>query len=350
MRSWPDDLLESLREILWCQWAALGAFLSVDPARGSVVDPEALVVATCAFGRSDARLFDEAMDWISLNHGVLKPWRLKRISRTFGTDVQRTLGAVLEYISDYIGENLFQGVRDEAGDSLESGRSEPGEALFLSENIRDYEKKRSADPVFESWSLLRGTPRMRGHSGAPDLDNPANLMLRLRHYYGTATRADVMTYLLTAGSGSSNSIASKLKYNQKGVYDALEEMYRSGAVNKYGGVKSANYWVNPDEAARTFGLKGTLPAFCVWPDIYYAYFLVISDFSAHRDEYDDDFLSAERMRDLTLEVVPLLRNAYEALAQLTVPDVKRQVGNEHKNNLIQYLKKVIGELREVTCS
>lgn len=354
METWPNDLLESVKEIMWSQWSALGAYLTVEPARRSVVDPEALLVATSAFGRRDARLFDEAMDWLSVNNRVLKPWRLKRIARTFGPEVQRTLGAVLEYVSQVKEEDLFYGVRREARDSLEKDRGkdvlkpDTKEELFWLERGSYSNKKKTSDPVFRSWGLLRGTPRIRGHSGRPDQENPANIMIRLRGYYGTGTRADVMTYLLTAGGGSSNEIASKLKYNQKGVYDALEEMSETGLVYKYGGVKRAHYWVDRPEMTRSLGLEEELPAFFVWGDIYDALYLVVSDYAQHEDDYADEFLSAERMLNLTVKVVPLLRNAGGALSQLPVPNTKRQSGSQHMDKLIEYLQEVVGVLGELT--
>jgi hypothetical protein len=325
----------------------------VEPARRSVVDPEALIVATSAFGRRDARLFDEAMDWLSVNEKVLKPWRLKRIARAFGPEVQQTLGAVLEYVSQVKEEDLFSGVRKEARDSLEQARGKGAwkqdtkEELFYLER-GSYSNKKSSDPVFRSWGLLRGTPRIRGHSGRPDLENPANIMIRLRGYYGTGTRADVMTYLITAGGGSSNEIASRLKYNQKGVYNALEAMSETGLVHKYGGAKRAHYWVDAPEMARTLSLEDELPMFFVWGDIFDALYSVVTDCEQHQDDYSDEYLSAERMMNLTVEVVPLLRNAGEALSHLPVPNIKKQSGSQHKEKLIDYLRNVAGVLSGFT--
>jgi len=345
METWPEGLLESVKEIMWSQWSALGAYLTAEPARRSVIDPEALLVATSAFGRHDARLFDEAMDWLIINDKIMKPWRLKRIARAFGAEVQRTLGAVLEYVSEVKGKDLFPGVREDARDGLDFVREEE---LFWSEGGRYATRKAKVNPVFQRWGLLRGAPRIRGHSGKPDLGNPANLMVRLRNYYGTGTRADVMTFLVTTKGGNSNEIASRLKYNQKGVYDVLEEMSESGMIHKYGGARSTHYWVEQSEMARSLGLEEKLPAFLVWGDIYCAFFLVVSDYAEHEDEYEDDFLSAERIRNLTIEIVPLLRNAGVPLSQIPTPDVEKQSGDEHKDRLIEYLRKVLRVLSELT--
>ena len=65
MENWRNGLAEEIAKITWSQWAALGAFVTAEPCRKSIIDPEALLVSTCAFGRRDARIFDEALDWIS---------------------------------------------------------------------------------------------------------------------------------------------------------------------------------------------------------------------------------------------------------------------------------------------
>jgi len=336
MESWQSALADTVTGILWSQWAALGAYLEAEPARKSIIDPEALLVATCAFGRSDARLFDEAMDWILVNHELLKPWRLKRISRCFGPEVQRTLGAVLDFAAEQTQRNLFPGVREEARAALSQVETEE---LFLREQGR-YTKPsthRQPDLVFARWKLLRGKPRIRGHSGTPDLANPANLMLRLRDYYGAEARADVMTYLLTEPGGSSCGIAAKIKYQQGGVYDVLESLVKAGIAQKRGGRGQAYYWIDQKRVATSLGLGPKRPAFVAWGDVFCAFYSVLEDLRTHQDEYRDEFLASERMRDLILKVVPMLRNAGEALSRLPAPDVKRQAGPEHGKALRVFL-------------
>jgi hypothetical protein len=224
MEDWRNGLAETVRGIIWSQWAALGAFVEARPTTRSIVDPEALLVATCAFGRDDPRIFDEALDWTMGNHSLLKPWRLKRIARPFGPDVYRTLGALLDYVAEATGRDLFPGVRQEARQGLDQVDAEE---LFRREKGR-YSNGRAPDAVFLRWKLLRGTPRVRHHSGRPDLKNNANLMLRLRDYYGAEARADVLTYLLTEGGGSSYGIAAKIKYQQARVYNVLENLVNAG--------------------------------------------------------------------------------------------------------------------------
>ncbi len=342
MEGWLQGLLEGVNALLWSQWAALGAFITVDPCREAVVDPEALLVATCAFGGQEARIFDESLDWTIANHGLLKPWRLKRIARAFGPEVTRTLGALLEYAAAETGRDLFPGVREEARGVLAEVTVKE---LFPRESGMYGEGGKMPDEIFLAWKLLRGKPRIRRHSGTPDPANPANLMLRLRDYYGAGARADVVTYLLTAGGGSSHGIAEKVKYRQGMVYDVLEGLVSAGMAQKRGGRGHAYYWIDRERVAASLGLGKRLPVFLAWGDVFAAFYAVYADREENRVAYADEFLCAERMRDLSRRVIPLLRGAGEPLSHLPAADPRRLKGGEHRDALVAFLEGAMRVLR-----
>ena len=79
--------------------------------------------------------------------------------------------------------------------------------------------------------------------------------------------------------------------------------------------------------------KGELPVFIAWSDIYLAYHLVFSDWREHQDKYQKEFFQAERMRELSIKVVPLIRVAGVPLAQLKVPEISGQKGLQHRDRL-----------------
>jgi hypothetical protein len=336
MESWQSDLEKRIVRILWSQWAAVGLYVAAEPCREAVIDPEALLVATCAFGRMDARMFDEALDWTIANHGLLKPWRLRRISRSFGPAVQRILGALLEYAAVDTGKELFPGVRQEMREALDKVEAE---TLFWREKGRFEEGRKPRDEVFAQWKLWRGTPRVRRHSARPETGNPANLMFRLRDYYGAGARADVMTYLLTEKGGSSHGIAMKIKYQHGQVYKVLEDLVGAGIAYKRGGRGNAYYWIDQESVAASLGLGKTRPVFFVWGDIFSAFDMVISDWREHQREHMNDFLSAERMRNLAVEVIPMLRGAGEPLSRMPAPDARNLKGVEHKEALMDFMER-----------
>jgi hypothetical protein len=285
------------------------------------------------------------MDWVIFNHGVLKAWRLKRISRAFEAGTRRALGAVLDYAADDIGKDIFPGVRQEARRALQGAEAEE---LFRREKGRYGGGRRQPDEIFLEWKLMRGSPRIRRHSGRPDLDNPANLMLRLRDYYGAGARADVMTYMLTSEGGSSHGIAAKIKYRQGSVYGVLEDLVSAGIAHKRGGRGHAYYWIDREGVAASLGLGKKLPAYFVWGDVFRAFDMVISDRWTQQETYENDFLAAERMRDLAVEAVPMIRGAGAPLARTPFPDPARLKGAEHAEALVSFMDNVADVLRSHT--
>jgi len=338
-----SESVEIIEKTMWSQWAALGAYVTEEACRKCVVDPEALLVATCTLGRSDIRLFDEALDWLVINHELLRPSRLTRIAREYGPEAQRVLGAAVEFVSERTGSNLLPGVKKAAQGSI-AGAEE--EYLFPSEVGLKPVKGKGREKAFLKWGLLRGEPRIREHSGRPDLENPANMIIRMRMLYGASSRAEILTFLFAGQPGNSNEIARLIKYDQAGVYRELEKLVKAGMVNKHKNKRDANYWLDREKFAQSHAIEEEWPVFLVWADIYRAYYLILKDIKEHPEEYDNEFLAAERMRESTPEVVLLLRNAGEPLAQLPVPDIKRQKGTEHKDELLEYMRSAAERLSD----
>jgi len=327
--------VELIEKTMWGQWATLGAYVTEEACRKCIVDPEALLVATCTLGRRDIRMFDEALDWLVINHGLLRPSRLTRLARESGPEAQRVLGAAVEFVSERTSSNLLPGVKKAAQRSI-AGAGE--EYLFPSEVGLKPVKGKGRQKAFLKWGLLRGEPRIREHSGRPDLENPANIMLRMRMLYGASSRAEILTYLFAGQPGNSNEIARQIKYDQAGVYRELEKLVKAGMVSKHKNNRDADYWLDRDKFAQSLAIEGERPVFLVWGDVYRAFNLVLKDIKDHPEEYENEFLAAERMRNLTNEVVSLLRNAGKPLSQLPVPNIERQKGTEHQEKLLLYLR------------
>jgi hypothetical protein len=311
------------------------------PCRKSVVDPEALIAATCSLGRGNSRIFDEAMDWTALNHEILKPSRLKYIAKEYGNETTRVIGAFAEYVSKVTGKEVLRGVKEEAGKSLSGNEREE---LFWIQKGMFSNREEKADPLFLNWGFLRGKPRIREHSGRPDLDNPANVMIRVRKQYGAGAKADAVTFLLTNKGGSSRGIAGKIKYNQSSVYRALENLVDAGVVRKYDQAGWGFYWIDRQEVARTLDLGNRRPVFFVWADIFRAFYMVMSDFVINGSTDGGSLMDIERARDLTVRIAPFLRNAGEPLTRVDIPDIKKRGGTQSIEDLRDFLSKVVNTI------
>ena len=67
LKKFKGEFSNILLRWLWQKWCTLGVFGNVEPEKGQIIDPEALILLTCSVGRCDPRLFDEMMDWLSIN-------------------------------------------------------------------------------------------------------------------------------------------------------------------------------------------------------------------------------------------------------------------------------------------
>lgn len=339
METWLQDLVNEVNEIVYAQWAALGANFTVRPTEKALVDPDALMVATSAFGRYNARIFDEALDWAISNYKLLMPWRLKRLAKAFGTDVRRTLGAMLDFLANERGQNLFPGVISDCRAVLDEVPLEP---LFWSEARLFQSPRRERHKRFLEWKLMRGTPRLREHSGAPDLTNPANLMTKLRRQYGTGAKSDTLAYLLTAGRSNGNRIARKIHYNQSSVCIALNELEAADMVEWGGTEGNKRYWVEEQNLAGFLKLR-SLPVFIDWGTVLAEMNAVADRLRKNEKSHGGGFLEKEWCRDTLVRMVPTIRAAGEPLAQTPMPDI-RDV-DHLQENLRRFIEHVLRVLK-----
>jgi hypothetical protein len=166
------ELRESLLELHWRQWCALGVAGQVEPERHWVVDLETLIVSISRLGQTDSRLLKRVGEWLALNRDWVSTPRLRRISHAFNSTLQ-------------------------------------SEALVPDAATRSRTK------------VVR-----------PVVTQPVLLQLQLRALFGMDARADVFGYLLFNKSGNSSSIARALCVDQKRVYNILERWSAAGVVRR----------------------------------------------------------------------------------------------------------------------
>jgi hypothetical protein len=166
------ELRESLLELHWRQWCALGVAGQVEPENHWVVDLEALVVSVSQFGQADARLLKRTKEWLAFNREWVSTPRLRRIGHAFNSTMD-------------------------------------SEAL-----VPD--------------AATRGRTKVM----KPVVTQPVLLQLQLRALFGMDARADVFGYLLFNKSGNSSSIARALYVDQKRVYNILERWSAAGVVRR----------------------------------------------------------------------------------------------------------------------
>ncbi|MBU4176009.1 MAG: helix-turn-helix domain-containing protein [Actinobacteria bacterium] len=349
-----DDAIEKISkgvlDILWSQWSTLGAYLTTEQTTTIVVDPEAALVGTCSIGRADPRLFDEVLDWLTVNHGLVKTTRVKRFINDDTKETARTVAAVADYISSVVERKVLDSIVEQERDRIAHGSAGEVDSLFW-ENAVDTKgrrNKRELDPKFLEWGFERSRIEARRLSGTPDLKNPANIMLLMRSHYGRSARADILTYLLTGKPANSYQIALMIGYNQSTVYRELAAMSAGGLVKQEGRGKSTQFWVDRDKLARSlWHTESTaIPVFFNWAGIYRAFADALATLKELVKTKLGDVLKVEAYIDLSERIVPILRGAGEPLKNVAAPDPSKlkRLGGEAE--ILAFIEKSLGVIQD----
>jgi hypothetical protein len=253
-----DRLLQSVLDLLWAQWTAIGV-AGVRASRASVVDPEALVVATAEFGRWDARLFDEMLDWLVVNAARVDLVRLKRLVASAPVDTRRLVAAIAEFVATREGRRPWRALVNQPEAAPELGEPSGTAALFTSPN--DAQTWGELDQVFLAHGFERNPPVLRGMSQAPDAVSPACLRFRARGLAGVGARAEVLTYLWTHEWGHGRLIAERALYAKTAVAQYLSDLSTAKLVARRESGKQVLYRLEPALAA----LGRPTAAYVDWP-------------------------------------------------------------------------------------
>ena len=218
-------LLEQLLSLLWGQWDALGVQGTVTAEENSIVDPEALILLTAGMGRYDARLFDEAMDWMRLHERLLNIARLQTLLKREAFSG----GAVLRAMAKFLGDQRSAAKWTRLiGDQAPSG-DEPV-PLFLLKDGRAMPFAGKPDPLFAKAGFLRNRVGLRHMTRVFDPDRPANLLMRLRGLFGVSSRAEVVAFLATHPYANAAETAVQTAYLRRTVHNTLVELNLSGCL------------------------------------------------------------------------------------------------------------------------
>jgi hypothetical protein len=236
-----DKLLKSFLDSLWRQWSALGVAGHPDRGDPRIIDPEALLLATTRFGRYDPRLLDGAIDWLATHGKRINLQRLRRLHDDWPMADLRVLAAIS-------GGLAAQSVLRKWGALSGPLPAEAGlEPLFIGFDGRPLPVLHEPDPKFLHHGLLRDPVERRHMSRPPDPGRPANLLLCMRALFGVNSRAEIMAWLLTHGSGHPAAIARDTGYHDKSVQHTLNEMEDSGHVRSRRDGREKIFWLNAGE-------------------------------------------------------------------------------------------------------
>jgi hypothetical protein len=200
-RSLRDEVLE----LLWRTWGVLGVSTWSRDGATTVVDPEALIVLTCAI--ADTRLRDETIDWGITHAHLLAPNRIRFLAR--GASQETTVAPWLATVASHAPQVTW---RTDAAAILD--RFQPSNAS------RAYDE---AGPT-----------------------HPAIAALRARAVFGTSARGEVIRALHPVARGalgplSTSQIAARAASSTPGILAVLNELEQAAIVHRRGSHKRRRY-------------------------------------------------------------------------------------------------------------
>lgn len=251
-------LLDALLESAWRQWTAIG-LAGVRADDHTIVDPEALIVATLELGRSDARLFDEALDWMARNSDLVDVARLRRLGKGVTADQRRLLGVAARIAGLHGAGPTLSRLPEEEFIAREA-QSAYGEQVLFRAARGPEGAWHEPDALFAKAGYARAPLELRGMSQRPPSGTPASLRFRARGLVGIGPRAEVLTYLSTHEWGHGREIAARAAYGQAPVAAYLSALADSGLAERRVDGRRTLYRLSG--ALR--GLGGLVPRYVDW--------------------------------------------------------------------------------------
>ena len=266
------ELRGGILDLAWGQWTAAG-LAGVHENTASVVDPEALLLASLTLGRYDARLLDEVLDWLSVNRERLDLARLRRLKTRMAASDRRLLTAVARLVSGRGGSASFERLLVEpdiqrgsvAEDDAATAVVMEAHPLFYSAAGQEADWEQP-DPIFSAAGFLRAPVQLRGLSGQPNAGNPACLRFKVRALLGVGSRAEVLIYLLTHEWSHGRLIAERTAHAQAPVASYLTSLLDMGLVDKREEGKKVLYRLS-DDVRGAFVVTSFVDWVRVWPGL-----------------------------------------------------------------------------------
>jgi uncharacterized protein YegP (UPF0339 family) len=282
-----DRLGTGLLDFAWDEWAQMGVLASPQRHSPWAQDPEALLVFSLEVARDDPRLFDEILDWLATNEGLLSVRRLRAVCA--GPEDERLVEATLGWLSQL---HPRPRLAPRPAPAVEEAPLEP---LFrgLSTHVP------TPDPAFMAVGLLRPEARASGAARPPDLRAPINLAFRLRQLLGVGARAEIVRYLLTVENqtASAHAVTRAAGFAARNVREALLALHAAGVVALGGSGCEQRYSVDRERWMRLLEIDpGELPTQRDWPQLLRGVVRVLRWLTGEgRDDLSDYLLGSKAL-------------------------------------------------------
>jgi|GEM_PF-856871 hypothetical protein len=273
---------DTLVDTAWAQWSSLTSTVvrvGQEPA-WTIVDPEALTLASFAVGHRERRLEDVVGSWAAGAAYLMSMQRMRTLASRFPRAVSGRIG-------------------DFARAAVAGG---------------DKRWKRLVSPQAAGGY----SPRLKPLEPLRLTDGPA-LTLRLRAGFGVNAKADLLSLLLGRSGVAADLklIAAATAYTERAIRTATEEMVQAGFIHEIEGRPSsffadAKAWAPVLEAHRPSWPEGTanaVPPWRFWAAGYAFLAGVVEWAESAQDEGWTPYVASSRARDLVEKQGRILRQA-----------------------------------------
>lgn len=305
LREFKKEFYNTLLDIHWKHWTALGVASHVKAEKSWMIDLEPLVVSTLTIGLQDKRLLSSSIEWLVKNGEWMNLSRMKRIIKVF---MDRVPGLKEPLIIPEIW-GLFVDTYNKAV---------PNKITF-----GKFDSYGPEGNVINEYKNFFNAFKMRNVTTDPNLQFPSLIQLLSRNIFGVDARTEILIYLLANESGNSNSIAKEIFYNQKNIYTILERWSRAHMVTKLSGQKIPRYFLNrKKELFHAIGLK-KMPKYLNWTRA----FLLSDQLSKALSTppwSDDEYLLSSLFRDLFNESKSIAKSL-----NINIPEPNHYPGKQY---------------------
>lgn len=336
LKKFKRNLLDSMLQMLWKQWSSVGIYSNLESENKFLIDPESLLCATCFFGRFDPRLFDEVMSWLSENGNMLNIDRLKNVLRCFDDLETNILGAVAEYLVKKEQKRKW----DRVVDYCKKKKKEKVQNLFLTKNFESIPIVGESDPVFLRWGFRRDEVKLRKRLQKIDLEKPCNLLYKMRSFFGVNARADINTFLMFSEGDNSLQISQKIFFNQRNVYKVLNDLHRSGLVEKRNIGKRSLYTIDRSHWSSFFNKDINL-SYIIWPKVFSSLLYLFKRMFYKPEKFEDTYLASSEFRNISERFIPEIENSG---LKVQSRHLERLTGELYTPQFFDYVKKILHEL------
>jgi hypothetical protein len=304
-----------------------------------IIDPESLLCATCSFGRFDQRLFDEAMVWLCENGHLLNIDRLKTVLKNFEEFETKTLGAIAEHLVLVEKKRKWERVVHFCG---KAKKEKDTQKYFLTNDFNSLPVIGKPDKIFQKWGLLRSEINLPQTRHILDFERPSNILFKLRSFFGVNARADICTFLLLCKEDNSLQISKKVNFNQRSVYQVLNQLYASGLLEKkYAGQRSL-YTIDKEHWNAFLKFDGSI-SYVVWSRIFSPLSYLFKQIQKYPELLKDAYLTSSKLREISEVFIPEIDASCLLTSNMSA---KKIIGESFTLHFENYVREILTQLLE----